>query len=214
MPYSWDVRLDQKARDQAVDELNDDIDAQRVEEILEEIGYEPAQKEDRKVEQLVAFFAASKAADTEQLHQALSEVLPGWAVPHRFVQVDSIPLTINGKVDKNALLAQLSATPSSRQFRVPETEGEEATAELWAELLPVTEIGADDNFFELGGTSIEAIDFMTRLCDRFAVDLPLDLIFNKPVLSEVAAELESALLAQIEGMSDAEVLAALDEEIA
>lgn len=214
VPYSWDVRLDQKARDQAVDELNDDIDAQRVEEILEEIGYEPAQKEDRKVEQLVAFFAASKAADTEQLHQALSEVLPGWAVPHRFVQVDSIPLTINGKVDKNALLAQLSATPSSRQFRVPETEGEEATAELWAELLPVTEIGADDNFFELGGTSIEAIDFMTRLCDRFAVDLPLDLIFNKPVLSEVAAELESALLAQIEGMSDAEVLAALDEEIA
>ena len=84
--------------------------------------------------------------------------------------------------------------------------------ELWSELLPVTEIGADDNFFELGGTSIEAIEFMTRLCDQFAIDIPLELIFNKPVLAEIAAEFEAALVAQIDAMSDAEVRAALDSE--
>ncbi len=214
VPYSWDVRLHQKDREQAIHELNDDIDAKRVKEILEEIDYQPAQKEDRRAEQLVAFYTAPETKDPEQLRNALADVLPAWAVPHRFVQVESIPLTINGKVDQSTLLAKLSATPSSQAFRTPETEGEEAVAELWAELLPVVEIGADDNFFELGGTSIEAIEFMTRLCDGFAVELPLDLIFNKPVLAEIAVELESALVAQIEGMTDAEVKAALESESA
>ncbi|MDJ0905141.1 MAG: amino acid adenylation domain-containing protein [Woeseiaceae bacterium] len=214
VPYSWDVRLQQKDREQAVHELNDDIDAGRVREILEEIDYQPVHREDRRAEQLVAFYAAAEAKDPEQLRGALEDVLPAWAVPHRFIHVDSIPLTVNGKVDKSTLLAKLSATPSSQPFRTPETEGEEAVAELWAELLPVVEIGADDNFFELGGTSIEAIEFMTRLCDGFGVELPLDLIFNKPVLAEVAVELESALVAQIEGMTDAEVRAALENESA
>jgi amino acid adenylation domain-containing protein len=212
VPYSWDVRLHQKERDQAIHELNDDINAERVKEILSEIDYEPARKEDRRAEQLVAFYTGSEELDPEQLRDELAGALPAWAVPHRFIRVESIPLTINGKVDKSTLLAKLSATPSSQAFRTPETEGEEAVAELWAELLPVVEIGADDNFFELGGTSIEAIEFMTRLCDGFSVDLPLDLIFNKPVLAEIAVELESALVAQIEGMTDAEVHAALETE--
>ena len=210
VPYSWDVRLQQKDREQAIHELNDELDMERVEEILGEIGYQPAQNEERRAEQLVAFYTSAKAGDPERLRDALAASLPAWAVPHRFVQVDSIPLTINGKVDREALLAKLSATPSSMPFRAPETEGEEAVAELWSELLPVAEIGADDNFFELGGTSIEAIDFMTRLCDRFEVELPLDLIFNKPSVAGIAVELESALVAQIEGMSDAEVEAALE----
>ena len=214
VPYSWDVRLSQKDREQAIHELNDELDNERVREILQEIGYEPAQKDERRAEQLVAFYTADGAAKPEQLRDALAVSLPAWAVPHRFVQVDSIPLTINGKVDRDALLAKLSATPSSMPFRAPETEGEEAVAELWSELLPVAEIGADDNFFELGGTSIEAIDFMTRLCDRFEVELALDLIFNKPSVAEIAVELESALVAQIEGMSDAEVQAALERESA
>jgi amino acid adenylation domain-containing protein len=212
VPYSWDVRLHQKERGQAIHELNDEIDAERVKEILEEIDYQPTRKEDRRAEQLVAFYAATAAKDPEQLRDALADKLPGWAVPHRFIHVGSIPLTINGKVDKSTLLAKLSATPSSQAFRTPETEGEEAVAELWSGLLPVVEIGADDNFFELGGTSIEAIEFMTRLCDGFSVELPLDLIFNKPVLAEIAVELESALVAQIEGMTDAEVRAALEDE--
>jgi acyl carrier protein len=212
VPYSWDVRLHQKERGQAIHELNDEIDAERVKEILEEIDYQPTRKEDRRAEQLVAFYAATAAKDPEQLRDALADKLPGWAVPHRFIHVGSIPLTINGKVDKSTLLAKLSATPSSQAFRTPETEGEEAVAELWSGLLPVVEIGADDNVFELGGTSIEAIEFMTRLCDGFSVELPLDLIFNKPVLAEIAVELESALVAQIEGMTDAEVRAALEDE--
>jgi amino acid adenylation domain-containing protein len=211
VPYSWDVRLHQKDRDQAIHELNDDIDRERVAEILQEIDYQPVHKEDRRAEQLVAFYTAAEARDPEQLRDELGKVLPAWAVPHRFMHVESIPLTINGKVDRGTLLARLSATPSSQAFRTPETEGEEAVAELWAELLPVVDIGADDNFFELGGTSIEAIEFMTRLCDGFAVALPLDLIFNKPVLADIAVELESALVAEIEGMSDAEVRAALEE---
>lgn len=209
IPYSWDVRLKQKDRDQAVHELNDDIDSERVEQILKDIDYRPAKNPEHRAEQLVAFFSAAEPIDPNHLRARLEGVLPGWSVPHRFVQVDTIPLTINNKVDRNALLARLSATPSSRPFRAPETDAEQVTAELWSELLPVAEIGGDDNFFELGGTSIEAIEFMTRLGEQFGVNLPLELIFNRPVLSEIAAELEAALVAQISALTDAEVEAEL-----
>ncbi len=209
IPYSWDVRLEQKDRDQAVHELNDDIDADRVAEILDDIDYQPAANPEHRAEQLVAFFSAPRPTDPDLLRARLEEAIPAWAVPHRFVQVESIPLTINNKVDRDALLARLSAAPSSRPFRAPETDAEQVTAELWSELLPVAEIGGDDNFFELGGTSIEAIEFMTRLGEQFGVNLPLELIFNHPVLSEIAAQLEAALVAQISEMTDAEVEAEL-----
>jgi acyl carrier protein len=109
------------------------------------------------------------------------------------------------------MLAQIEAAPSSYPYRAPETDAEEVTAEIWSQILPVADVGADDNFFELGGTSIEAIEFMTRLCDQFAVNLPLELIFNRPILSEIAGELEAALVSEIGAMSDAEINAELDE---
>jgi hypothetical protein len=63
----------------------------------------------------------------------------------------------------------------------------------------------------MGSTSIEAIEFMTRLFDRFSVNLSLELIFNKPALSAIAAEMEAALVAEINAMSDAEFRTGLDE---
>jgi len=211
LPYSWDVRLSQKDREQAIEELNDEIDVDRVTQILKDIAYTPKQSQDHRAEQLIAFYTASRPTNPETLRTALEAILPSWSVPHQFLQVDSIPLTINGKVDHDAILSKVSAKPRSRKFRPPSTDAEAATAEIWSELLPATEIGGDDNFFELGGTSIEAIEFMTRLCDQFSISLPLDLIFLKPILSDIASELESALIAQIDRMCDAEVLAALDE---
>jgi amino acid adenylation domain-containing protein len=206
LPYSWDVRLSQKDREQAVHELNDDIDSERVAEILEDIDYQPTLNQDQRAEQLVAFFSASAVINPEQLRARLEEIMPNWSIPHRFIQLDSIPLTINGKVDRIAMLAQIEAAPSSHPYRAPETDAEEVTAEIWSQILPVADVGADDNFFELGGTSIEA-----RLCDQFAVNLPLELIFNRPILSEIAGELEAALVSEIGAMSDAEINAELDE---
>ncbi len=209
VPYSWDVRLRQKDRHQAVQELNDEIDSERVAEILHDIDYRPAENPEHRAEQLVAFFSAPEPKDPSQLRARLEALMPDWAIPHRLIQVDSIPLTINNKIDRDALLARLSASPSSRPFRAPETDAEQVTAELWSEILPVAEIGGDDNFFELGGTSIEAIEFMTRLGEQFGVNLPLESIFNNPVLSEIALQLEAALVAQISELSDAEVEAEL-----
>jgi amino acid adenylation domain-containing protein len=211
LPYSWDVRLRQKNRDQAIEDLNDEVDVDLVTEILRDIAYTTKQAQDHRAEQLVAFYTTSGPTDPDMLRSKLEAALPNWSVPHRFVQVDSIPLTINGKLDRDAILAKLPTKPMSSKFRPPATETEMTTADIWSELLPTTDIGGDDNFFELGGTSIEAIEFMTRLCDQFAIDLPLDLIFLKPVLSDFAAELESALIAQIDSMSDAEILSALND---
>ena len=209
IPYSWDVRLHQKDRSQAVAELNDDIDHDNVGRILGEIGYVPRRGQQPSAERLVAFYTAAVPVDPGQLREAVAARIPAWAVPHRFVHVDEIPLTVNGKVDEGALLATQCVTRSRANSRAPGSDAERLVADYWAAALPGTELGVDDNFFELGGTSLDAIDFMTRLCDELGIGLPLETIFITPVLGELAVAVETALAAQIEQLTDTEVRAAL-----
>ena len=135
-------------------------------------------------------------------------------IPQAFVSLQTLPRTAAGKVDLAALRALRPDRVEVGDTAEPSTDTQRTLVEIWSSVLGREGIGIHDNFFELGGTSIEAIEFMTRLCDRFEVQLPLDLIFNKPSVAGIAVELESALVAQIEGMSDAEVQAALARESA
>ena len=211
LPYSWDVRLRQKSREQAVDELNDDIDLPRVESILEDIGYQAKPLNRAGVQSLVAFYAANGDVDEAKLRTYLERQLPDFAVPASLLAVADMPLTINGKIDRNALLAQLG-TQSAVQYREPANDAEAAVCELWEELLEHRPVGADDNFFELGGNSLLAIECINLLCQRYQVSLPLELVFTCPVAAQLAVALEQALMATIDQLSDAEVLGLLDDE--
>ncbi|HBL31208.1 MAG TPA: non-ribosomal peptide synthase [Acidobacteria bacterium] len=160
--------------------------------------------------------------ETVRQRRWLEERLPGYMVPAAFVRLESLPRTINGKVDRRAL-----ATPqrsAENVFVAPRAPVEIVLAQILAELLAVPRVGVDDNFFQLGGHSLLATQVITRVSDAFGVSLQLRHFLEAPTIRGLAAriladarELErveriAALMVELAELSDAEVEAMLDSE--
>ncbi len=142
-------------------------------------------REDR----LVAYVTGGAAVET--LRAALRERLPEHLVPAAFVPLAALPLTANGKVDRQALPAP-ERPGAAAGFVAPRTPTEEVLAGLWAELLGVERVGAADHFFDLGGHSLLATRVVSRLRTTFGVEMPLRDLFEAPVLADLAARIEAA----------------------
>ncbi|NNE68647.1 MAG: hypothetical protein HKN33_18935 [Pyrinomonadaceae bacterium] len=124
----------------------------------------------------------------------MSEILPSYLVPARFIKLDSLPLDRNGKTDKKALLESLGTMRESEtRFEPPKTDFEVLVADVWKEVLQLDEIGVDDNFLDLGGQSLEAIRVMARISESVRLDIPLREIFEKPTVRLLAGEIESQI---------------------
>lgn len=121
------------------------------------------------------------------LRDHLKATLPDYMVPSHLILLDTLPLTPSGKLDRKALpipdLSQLQAA-----YRAPVSEAQIQLADIWTEVLQVPRAGLDDHFFELGGHSLLAAQVIARLKTRLGVSLPLRLVFEKPLLGELAAE--------------------------
>ncbi|WP_153887205.1 amino acid adenylation domain-containing protein, partial [Pseudomonas aeruginosa] len=106
--------------------------------------------------QLVGYVVADSAEDAERLRESLRESLkrhlPDYMVPAHLMLLERMPLTVNGKLDRQAL-PQPDASLSQQAYRAPGSELEQRIAAIWAEILGVERVGLDDNFFELGGHS-------------------------------------------------------------
>ncbi|MCS9593765.1 amino acid adenylation domain-containing protein, partial [Pseudomonas aeruginosa] len=104
--------------------------------------------------QLVGYVVADSAEDAECLRESLRESLkrhlPDYMVPAHLMLLERMPLTVNGKLDRQAL-PQPDASLSQQAYRAPGSELEQRIAAIWAEILGVERVGLDDNFFELGG---------------------------------------------------------------
>jgi len=100
------------------------------------------------------------------LREQLSRELPPYMLPAEFVQVESIPLTRNGKVNFRRLAEIGKKLESSHEYVPPSDEMETMLAEIWAAVLGEEKVGITDNFFELGGDSIKAVQIAARLNDR------------------------------------------------
>ena len=113
---------------------------------------------------LVAYLvpAAGALPDTTGLRAWLKRSLPDYMVPAAFVQLDRIPATTSGKVDRQALLRMEVLTESAARYVAPRTPVEAELARIWAGVLAVDQVGVDDNFFELGGDSILSIQLVSR----------------------------------------------------
>ena len=192
LPYSWDVRLGQKTRAEAMAELEDEIDESRVQQILRQIGYsEPAQTTETSINRLAAYYVSETALTAAELRAHLATWLPDYMLPTYFIRLDRLPLTSNGKVDRLALpaLAHENIQPA-HEVVGPRTETEKALAAMWRELLVVESIGINDDFFDLGGQSLVAIKALSRIRDTFGVDLPLRNLFERPTIAGLAEVIE------------------------
>ncbi|MBJ6765766.1 amino acid adenylation domain-containing protein, partial [Myxococcaceae bacterium JPH2] len=118
--------------------------------------------------------------------------LPEHMVPSLVVPMDAFPLTPSGKVDRKALPSP-DTSGLERRHVPPATEAEQRVADIYAELLGVPTVGATDGFFELGGHSLLATRLMSRIRNAFAVELPLQVVFEAPTVAALAARIEASL---------------------
>ena len=121
----------------------------------------------------------------------LKAKLPDHMAPSTFVFLDALPLTLNGKVDRQALPGDTGVRPDlEKAFVPPRSPAEKALAGIWAHLLGLEQVGVHDNFFELGGHSLLATQVIARLGDALQVELPLCRLFEAPTVSEFAQAIE------------------------
>ncbi|WP_330177299.1 amino acid adenylation domain-containing protein [Streptomyces sp. NBC_01498] len=114
--------------------------------------------------------------------------LPDFMVPSVFVGLEELPLLPNGKTDRGAL-PDPDPGAGLTAFRAPSGAAEELVARIWAELLDITQVGADDDFFSLGGHSLLATRLTHRLGAALGTHVPLHLVFEHPTLIDLAAHL-------------------------
>ncbi|MEE7624548.1 amino acid adenylation domain-containing protein, partial [Methylobacter sp. Wu8] len=139
---------------------------------------------------LVAYLVAGTAVASELLKLRLKETLPEYMVPSAFVQLDGMPLSANGKLDRKRLPRPDLSELSAKQYVAPRTDSEEILAEIWADVLGVDRVGVEDNFFELGGHSLLATQLVSRICIRFGIDLPLKTLFDTTNVAQLAAKVD------------------------
>ncbi|MFS6898498.1 pyoverdine non-ribosomal peptide synthetase PvdD [Pseudomonas aeruginosa] len=143
--------------------------------------------------QLVGYVVADSAEDAERLRESLRESLkrhlPDYMVPAHLMLLERMPLTVNGKLDRQ-VLPQPDASLSQQAYRAPGSELEQRIAAIWAEILGVERVGLDDNFFELGGHSLLATRVISRVRQEQQLDASLKALFERPVLEAFAQGLE------------------------
>ena len=155
--------------------------------------------------QLVAYVVPSDGSlpGRRELRRHLWRLLPAHMVPAAFVELESLPVTTNGKLDRSALPAPARGVAEGGAVAVTPTEV--GVGEILAELLELDGFGRDDNFFELGGHSLMGAQLVARVRERFGVDLALLDIFDNPTLAEMAAVVDDAVVELVASLSDEEV---------
>ncbi|MGC2698059.1 MAG: amino acid adenylation domain-containing protein, partial [Candidatus Angelobacter sp.] len=124
------------------------------------------------------------------LRDQLAAVLPIYMIPSFFVAIESWPVNGHGKVDFGALPQPGAVKDGLKASAPPRTPCEELLAEVWKEVLHCDFVSANDNFFERGGHSLVATRVVSRVRTLLGIEVPLRLIFERPVLADFAHEIE------------------------
>jgi amino acid adenylation domain-containing protein len=142
-------------------------------------------------ERLVGYLVpAAGPVDTGALVASLAAELPEPMIPSAWVEIDAIPLTANGKVDRDALPSPPDPGGEASRRGVPRTPTEELVAGIWAEVLEVDAVGREDDFFALGGHSLLATRMVSRLRGVLGTEVPLREAFGRPTVASLAAWLD------------------------
>lgn len=149
--------------------------------------------------------APGKEPGISGLREYLSRVLPDYMIPSYFMRMDSIPLTPNGKVDRNKLPAPEPGIPEGSHV-APRDKNEEKLAEIWSEVLDMEKekISINTNFFESGGHSLKAAALASKIQREFDINIPLVDIFEAQTIEKLAEYLKT---------NDAEIFNLKDENL-
>jgi amino acid adenylation domain-containing protein len=149
---------------------------------------QPGEKE------LVAYITANAEQNTNDLRAYLGETLPVYMLPAYFVQLEVMPLTANGKIDRKSLPdPEGLGLTSGAEYVAPHNDLEEKVIEIWEMVLGQKNIGMNDDFFDLGGFSMRAIGLIAEYNKSFNVRLTIQEVFKRTKLYEHAKLIETQI---------------------
>ncbi len=158
-------------------------------------------QDDLQNDYLALYFTASKELTSKELSTFVSLSLPKYMVPNVFYQLEQMPITSNGKIDKKTLLALTDTNVKTGvAYVAPRNKTEEKLVSIWAKILEIEKdkIGVHDNFFSLGGHSLRAIKALNATNSSFNISLQLSDMFKITTIEEL-----SELIQTIKGVTDA-----------
>ena len=132
---------------------------------------------------------ASAPLDTDQLRREMARTLPDYMVPSILVALETLPLNVNGKLDRSALPAPEYSTLTTRAPRTPQ---ESILASLFAEVLGLSNVDVEESFFDLGGHSLLATRLISRIRTTLDVELAIQTLFEHPSVAAMAREIGAA----------------------
>jgi hypothetical protein len=164
---------------------------------------------------LVAYLVGKQGEATlesSELKEDLRKRLPQYMTPGIFVQLEAIPLTVNGKVDRKAL-PEPDAWIRARVDEDTSPKGpiERLLADIWTEVLEIEQIGIYDNFFDLGGHSLLLTQVASRIRTALLVDIPLRVMFEAPTISQLQVAIAAEQLKELDTTQVSELLQELQE---
>ncbi|HLP57984.1 MAG TPA: amino acid adenylation domain-containing protein, partial [Candidatus Deferrimicrobium sp.] len=136
----------------------------------------------------------------ESLREFLSVKLPDYMIPTYFMELETIPLTPNGKVDRKSL--PLPRSSAGAGYEAPRGETATALADIWQQVLHLEKIGANDNFFAVGGDSIKAIKLIGAINTSLGAQLKIIDIYSYQTIDAMARYLTEQLREQSPGAVD------------
>ncbi|MEW6732939.1 MAG: amino acid adenylation domain-containing protein, partial [Acidobacteriota bacterium] len=142
-----------------------------------------ARENHRGEKELVAYFTTRSECCLSELRRYLREKLPDFMIPTQYVQLDSLPLTPSGKIDRQSL-----PTPNwlgvivNSVYSLSKTPIEEIIRGFFTQLLGIETIGTNDSFFDLGGHSLLATQLVSYIRTVFGIELPLRSLFDNPTI--------------------------------
>jgi len=142
-----------------------------------------------------------------ELRRYLSKELPEYMIPAYFIQLDKIPLNLNGKTDRRALPEPLSNMSKGTEYKAARNLMEQKLAEIWQKVFEVENIGIFDNFFELGGHSLKAMQIVNQINKTLNIHIGFKEFFDYQTiasLGEYLEQYESMEYEQIEKLPDKE----------
>ncbi|MBC7865266.1 MAG: non-ribosomal peptide synthetase, partial [Bacteroidia bacterium] len=150
-----------------------------------------AKENSGKEKELVAYITAKEEQNINELRSYLKKTLPEYMIPEHFVQLQTLPLTVNGKIDKKSLPdPQGLGIKNGTEYVAPRNETEEKLIKLWEVILQRNDIGVQDDFFALGGHSLKAIRLIMAIKSEFNVKLDIKILFLNTTVELLAQEVE------------------------
>ena len=133
---------------------------------------------------IYAYYTSDVEVSVSEIRDRLSESLPEYMVPAYMMQIEAIPVTRNGKLDRSAL-PEIEAR-ATKEYIAPRNEIEEKICNIFSEILNVEQVGVKDSFFELGGHSLRATRLVNRIEAETGTRIALKEVFAHPTVEQIA----------------------------